>query len=349
METFWFLVVTVMFATYLVLDGFDFGTGIIYFYVARTEAERRVTLTAIGPVWNGNEVWLIAAGGLLFCAFPKVYAVGFSGFYLALILVLWLLMLRGLAIELRSHVDHPLWRPIWDVTFTFASLFLAIVFGVTLGNILHGVPLQADGYFFMPLWTTFLPDIEPGILNLHTGLNGILGATILSVHGANYIAMKTDGETYWRACRFAKVGGWVLVLICLLNLWTLSSVHPIFGHHFSLQPVGYVIPVAALVAFGSMLYLRHKGRDVATFLASCLFILTGLGSLAWAYYPNLLLASTDPRNHLTIYNAAASPFGLGIGVIWFLIGFSLVITYTVYVYRAFWGKTTISSMDEIHK
>ena len=345
METFWFMVVALMFATYLVLDGFDFGTGIIYFYIARTEVERRITLTAIGPVWNGNEVWLIAAGGLLFFAFPKVYASGFSGFYLALILVLWLLMLRGLAIELRSHVDHPLWRPIWDVTFTFASLFLAIVFGTTLGNLLRGVPLHADGYFFMPLWTNFLPGSDPGILDMHTVFNGLLGATILSVHGANYIAMKTEGDLYQRACRLAKVGGWGVVLMSLLNLLTLSSVHPVLGHHFSTNPIGYVIPVTTMVAFGSMLYFRHAGRDVAAFLASCLFILTGLGSLAWAFYPNLLLASTGPHEHLTIYNAAASPFGLQVGLVWFLIGFSLVITYTIYVYRAFWGKVTLSSVD----
>lgn len=346
METMWFIAVALMFAIYLVLDGFDLGTGMIYFYVARTEVERRVTLTAIGPVWSGNEVWLIAGGGLLFCAFPRAFAVGFSGFYLALILVLWLLMLRGLAIELRSHVDHPLWRPIWDVTFTIASGFLAIVFGIALGNLVRGVPLNANGYFFMPLWTTFLPGSEPGILNGHTVFNGILVATILSVHGANYIAMKTEGELNRRACRFAKVGAWIMVPMGILNFLTLSSVHPILGHQYSLHPIGYVIPISALVAVASMLYFQHKGQEVAAFFASCLLILAGLGTIAWGYYPNLLLASTDSLDNLTIYNAATSPYGLRIGLVWFIIGFSLVITYTVYIYRAFWGKVTIPSADE---
>ena len=346
METFWFIAVVLMFAVYLILDGFDLGTGMIYFYVARTDVERRVALTAIGPVWNGNEVWLIAGGGLLFFAFPKAFAAGFSGFYLALILVLWLLMLRGLALELRSHLDHPLWRPIWDVTFTIASCFLAIVFGTALANLVRGVPLNSDGYFFMPFWTTIMPGPEPGILNVHTVLNGILGATILSVHGANYLAMKTDGELYQRASRFAKMGGWILVPMVILNALTLSSVQPAIADHYSVHPIGYVSTMSALLAFGTMQYFRHQGQDVAAFFASCLFILANLGTLAWASYPHILIASTDPQNHLTIYNAAAPPYGLRVGLVWFIIGFSLVITYTVYVYRTFWGKVTVSSLED---
>ena len=346
METFWFIAVALMFAVYLVLDGFDLGVGMIYAYVARTDVDRRIALTAIGPVWNGNEVWLIAGGGLLFFAFPKAFASGFSGFYLALILVLWLLMLRGLAIELRSHLDHPLWRPIWDVTFTIASGCLAIVFGTALGDLVRGVPLNAEGYFFIPLWTSFFPGSAPGILNVHTVLNGLLGATILSVHGANYLCMKTEGELYQRACRVAKMGGWVLVTMGFLNVMTLSSVHPVLSHNYSAHPIGYVIPISALVAVVSMLYFRQAGRDVAAFFASCLFILGGIGALAWAFYPNLMLTSADTLSHLTIYNAATSSYGLQVGLGWFLIGFSLVITYTVYVHRAFWGKVTMSSIEE---
>jgi len=346
METFWFIMVAFMLATYLVLDGFDFGTGIIYHYVARTDVERRVALTAIGPVWNGNEVWLIAGGGLLFFAFPRAYAVGFSGFYLALFLVLWLLMLRGLAIELRDHLDHPLWRPIWDLTFTIASFSLAMIVGITLGNLVRGVPLNAEGYFFMPLWTTFRGGSPPGLLDIETILNGLLAVTILSVHGANYLAMKTDGELYQRACRWATTGGWVLLPIGCLNLLTVSSAHSMLGEHYSTQPLGYAIPGVAAVAFGSLLYYRHAGRDVRAFFSSCLFILASLSSIAWAFYPNLLLATTDARYTLTIYNAAASPYGLQIGLVWFTIGLSLVLTYTIYVYRAFWGKVKQSTVEE---
>jgi cytochrome d ubiquinol oxidase subunit II len=348
METFWFVAVALMLAVYIVLDGFDFGTGIIYMFVAQTDEERRLTLNAIGPVWNGNEVWLIAGGGLLFFAFPKAFASGFSGFYLALILVLWLLILRGIAIELRSHLDHPLWRPIWDVTFSIASLLLAFVFGTTIGNLTRGVPLNAEGYFFIPYWTSFLPGPEPGVLDLYTVFKGVLGAAILTVHGATYIAMKTEGEIYRRACRVAKVGGWILVPLVLINVLTLSSVQPILSANYSAYPIGYAIPLAAAVALGSMLYFRQIGRDAAAFFASCLFILAGIGITAWGYYPNLLISTTDPSHNLTIYNSATSAYGLQVGLIWFGIGFPLVLAYTIFMYRSFWGKVQLTETEEEH-
>ena len=348
METFWFVAVALMLAVYIVLDGFDFGTGIIYMFVAQTDEERRLTLHAIGPVWNGNEVWLLAGGGLLFFAFPKAYASGFSGFYLALILVLWLLMLRGIAIELRSHLDHPLWRPIWDVTFSVSSLLLAVVFGAAIGNLVRGVPLNAEGYFLTPFWTSFLPGPEPGILDLYTVSTGILGATVLGIHGAYYIAMKTEGDLHQRAHRFAKIGGWALIPIILLNLLSLKNVQPILSANYSAYPIGYAIPLAAAVALGLMLYFGQKGRDVAAFFASCLFILAGIGITAWGYYPNLLISTTDQSYNLTIYNSATSTYGLQVGLIWFGIGFPLVLAYTIFVYRSFWGKVTPSSLHESH-
>src|SRR5438128_9622317 len=198
METFWYVVVTLMLAVYVVLDGFDFGVGILSPFAARTEIERRTALASIGPVWNGNEVWLIASGGLLFFAFPRAYAAGFSGFYLALILVLWLLIFRGLALELRGHLDHELWRQFWDLAFAGASLLLAIVFGAALGNLIRGVPLNPEGYFFVALWTDFLTGPAPGILDWFTVLVGLASATILALHGTNYLTMKTKGDLYAR-------------------------------------------------------------------------------------------------------------------------------------------------------
>lgn len=348
METFWFVAVVFTLTMYIVLDGFDLGTGIIYPFVARTEAERRLTLQAIGPVWNGNEVWLLAGGGLLFFAFPKAYASGFSGFYLALILVLWLLMLRGLSIELRHHIDHPLWSPIWDVAFTISSLLLAIVFGAAIGNLARGVPLNAEGYFFTPFWTSLLPGPEPGILDVYTVLKGILGATILAVHGANYIAMKTEGDLHQRASRFATVGSWLLVPLLLANIFTLRSVQPILAVNYTAYPIGYILPLATAGAMASLLYFRHRQRDVAAFFASSLFLLGIAGTTAWGYYPNLLIATTDSAYNLTIYNTAASPYGLKVGLIWFPIGFSLVIFYTIYVHRSFWGKVRLAPADGEH-
>ncbi|MEE8301189.1 MAG: cytochrome d ubiquinol oxidase subunit II [Candidatus Tectomicrobia bacterium] len=348
METFWFVAVLLVLSIYIVLDGFDFGTGIIYFYVARTDAERSLALRAIGPVWNGNEVWLLAGGGLLFFAFPRAYASAFSGFYLALMLVLWLFMFRGLSIELRSHLNHPLWKPIWDITFAVSSLLLALVFGVAVGNLTRGVPLNEDGYFYTPFWTTFIPSPEPGILDLYTVTKGLLVTTVLAIHGANYIAVKTEGQIYQRACWIAKVGGWLLVLVVIVNLLTLKAMQPILIQNYSAHPVGYLIPLAAGSALGSLLLFRQKGHDLAAFLASSLLILGIIGTTAWGYYPNLLIASTDHRYNLTIYNAAASPYGLRVGLVWFIIGMSLAITYTVYMHRSFWGKVSLTDQEEDH-
>ena len=193
MEAAWFVIVSGMLAAYAVLDGFDFGVGAIHRIVARTDEERRTVLAAIGPIWDGNEVWLIAAGGVLFMAFPNVYATAFSGFYMALMVVLWLLILRGVAIELRSHQDHPLWREFWDTVFSLASALLAVVFGTTLGNLIRGVPLEKEGLRGMPLFTNFLIGREPGILDWYTGLVGLFTLAALAVHGALYLAWRTTG------------------------------------------------------------------------------------------------------------------------------------------------------------
>ena len=193
MEAAWFVIVSGMLAAYAVLDGFDFGVGAIHRIVARTDEERRTVLAAIGPIWDGNEVWLIAAGGVLFMAFPNVYATAFSGFYMALMVVLWLLILRGVAIEFRSHQDNPLWREFWDTVFSLASALLAVVFGTTLGNLIRGVPLGKEGLRGMPLFTNFLIGREPGILDWYTGLVGLFTLAALAVHGALYLAWRTDG------------------------------------------------------------------------------------------------------------------------------------------------------------
>ena len=183
---------------------------------------------------------------------------------------------------------------------------------------------------------------------MYTVLKGVLGATILSVHGAQYIAMKTEGDLYQRASRFATIGGWVIVPLVIINLMTFSSVQPILADNFMVYPIGHVIPMAALGALGGMLYFRQKGHDVRAFMSSCLFILLSLGSMAWAYFPNLLIATTDYQYNLTIYNSAASPYGLKVGLVWFFIGFPLVLAYTIYVYRSFWGKVQLTSPQDSH-
>ncbi len=194
METLWFMIVAVMVAAYVVLDGFDLGAGAIYLGAARTSDERRKILRAIGPVWDGNEVWLLAAGGTLYFAFPLLYASSFSGFYLPLMMVLWLLMLRGIGIELRAHIEHRVWMGFFDLIFCVSSILLAIFFGAALGNVVRGVPLAADGYFFEPLWTNFRVGANTGILDWYTILTGVIALVTLTAHGSLYIAVKTEHD-----------------------------------------------------------------------------------------------------------------------------------------------------------
>jgi len=203
METAWLIIVAVMIAAYVVLDGFDLGAGIIYLIVGKSDGERRKVLLSIGPVWDGKEVWLIAAGGTLCSAYPQLYASAFSGFYLPLMMVLWLLMLRGVGIELRTHVNNPVWRSFFDVVFYGSSALLAIFFGAALGNGIRGVPLGADGYFFEPLWTNFQLGSHPGILDWYTVMAGGVALVTLTAHGALYVTLKTDGELGQRARRVA--------------------------------------------------------------------------------------------------------------------------------------------------
>src|ERR1700693_2161534 len=193
METIWYCLVAVMIAVYVVLDGFDLGAGIVHLIVARTEGERRALLGSIGPVWDGNEVWLLAGGGTLYFAFPALYASSFSGFYLPLMMVLWLLILRGISIEFRNHIRSKVWDPLWDFVFCASSLLLSVFFGAALANVVRGVPLDASGYFFEALWTNFRLGEETGILDWYTILVGVLALLSLAMHGGVLGEMKNQG------------------------------------------------------------------------------------------------------------------------------------------------------------
>lgn len=345
METAWFIIVTLMLAMYVVLDGFDFGVGMVYPFIARTEAERKTALTSIGPVWNANEVWLIAAGAVLFFAYPKAYAAGFSGFYLALILVLWLLIFRGLALELRAQVDHLLWRQAWDAAFNISSVLLAIVFGTALGNLIRGVPLNQDGYFFVPLWTDFLPGSAPGILDWFTVLLGLSSAVILAFHGANYLAMKTDGFLHQRAVAAARILGWMSAGYTALTVMAVPMVQPSLALNFTRNPVVYLAPLIGAIALGYSLYFRLRRRDTSAFLASSVFIFLMLASVMFGMYPYILVSTTDRAFSLTVFNASTDSYGLTAGIGWFVGGFLLILAYQVYLHSQFLGKVR---SDDIH-
>jgi cytochrome bd ubiquinol oxidase subunit II len=341
METFWFVAVAFMIAMYVLLDGFDLGAGAIHPFVAKDDDERRMVIRAIGPVWDGNEVWLIAAGGTLFFAFPQLYASSFSGFYLPLIMVLWLLMIRGLSIELRGHLKDTLWASFWDVAFFVGSTLLAIFFGVALGNVVRGVPVGQNFYFFQPLWTSFSPtDPNPGILDWYTVLIGLLALSTLIAHGANFIAVKTEHDLNARARRFARFGWIATVVLTALATAATFYLRPEMLSDFVERPWGLVLPILALGGLAGVGYFNFKEQDRAAFLSSSAYILGMLTSTVFAIYPEVLPA-VDPTNSLTIYNAAASPYGLAVGLVWWSIGIALAAVYFVLIYRLFRGKVRL--------
>ena len=260
METLWFMIVAVMVAAYVVLDGFDLGAGVICLFVARSSAERRMVLRAIGPVWDGNEVWLLAAGGTLYFAFPQLYASSFSGFYLPLMMVLWLLMLRGIGIEFRAHMENPVWIGFFDAIFFASSALLTIFLGAALGNVIRGVPLGPDGYFFEPLWTDFRVGTNPGILDWYTVMAGVIALVTLTSHGALYIVIKTEGDLSLRSRRVALLMWPIQFLLTVVSLIATNWMKPEVMDNYREHPIGLVIPLLVLASLGAMLWATLKGK-----------------------------------------------------------------------------------------
>ena len=341
METLWFIVVAVMVTAYVVVDGFDLGAGIIYPFVAKSSEERRMVLRAIGPVWDGNEVWLLAAGGTLYFAFPALYASSFSGFYLPLMIVLWLLMLRGIGIEFRAHMDNPVWQGFFDVIFFVASALLAIFLGAALGNVIRGVPLGPDGYFFEPLWTDFRVGPHPGILDWYTVMAGVIALVTLTAHGSLYVVTKTEGQLNLRARNVALLMWPIQLLLTMVSLIATYSIRPQVMDNYRAHPIGMLIPLVVLATLAAMLWATSKRKEKPAFVASAVYIASMLVGAAFALYPTVLPASTDPSYGLTIYNSAAAHHGLVVGITWWSIGFVLALGYFVFIYRMFRGKVSL--------
>jgi cytochrome d ubiquinol oxidase subunit II len=336
METLWFIIVAAMLAAYVVLDGFDLGAGAIYLGAGKTSDERRKILRAIGPVWDGNEVWT------LYFACPLLYASSFSGFYLPLMMVLWLLMLRGIGIELRAHMENPVWVGFFDLIFCASSVLLAIFFGAALGNVVRGVPLGPDGYFFEPLWTNFRVDANTGILDWYTVLTGVIALVTLTAHGSLYVAVKTDGELNQRT-RSIALWAWPLQLILtILGLIATCYVRPTVLDNYKSHAIGFLIPVIVFGSLAVMIYAIRKGQDKVAFVGSALYIVGMLVGVAFALYPVVLPASTDPvHRSLTIYNTAAGRHGLTVGLAWWIPGMILALGYFTLLFRMFRGKVRL--------
>ncbi len=346
METLWFCLVALTLITYVVLDGYDLGAGAVHLWVARTDAERRLALRSIAPFWDGNELWLVTAGATLFFVFPGVYAASFSGFYLPLMIVLWLLMLRGIAIEFRRHLDSPVWKPFWDSVFCLASILLSVFLGAALGNVIRGVSLDESGMFFLPLWTDFDLRGRVGILDWYTLTVGIFALVTLVQHGALWIALKTEDLLQRRARRVAAVAWWFVAGLTLLVTVFTMRVQPQIPSNLEGRPWGYVFPAIAWVGLGAVAVFRRRNEDRQAFLASCTCVAGLLASAAFGIFPFVLPSTRDPSLGLTIHNTAASRYGLTVGLAWWVPGVMLVIGYFVYIHRRFAGKVKLEDDEE---
>jgi cytochrome d ubiquinol oxidase subunit II len=311
---------------------------VLHLFLVRNEAERRATLASIGPVWDGNEVWLLAGGGTLYFAFPLLYASAFSGFYLPLMIVLWLLILRGISIELRNHVEVGVWRALLDGLFGLSSGMLTIFFGAALANVLRGVPLQADGYFFLPLWTNWQPDPHPGILDWYTVIGGLVALVALTLHGALWLTIKTSGDLEQRARRIVTPLWLALAALTVVSLIATIIVHPASLNNYFNYPFTFVVPVGVIASMAGIWLLNRSAKPVKAFLSSCLYLFFMLAGACWGLYPTLLSATTGAANDITLSRAISGPHTLAVGLVWWSFGMILAIGYVVFVYNKFRGK-----------
>lgn len=349
MELFWYIVLMTMLAVYIILDGYDFGAGIIHLFFAKKEKDKKAIVNAIGPFWDANEVWLIAAGGVLFFAFPTLYASSFSGFYLPLILILWLLIFRAIGIELRGQIKNKMWEAVWDKSFGVASLLLALFFGVALGNVVRGVNLGmvSDGvaahephYFFLPLWNaTFSPHAEHlGVIDWFTLLLGVIAVVALTIHGANWIIFKTNSELNSRLKKVVFNLNIALVLLVIVSLLVWHNIEPQPFQNFIKYPWLWILPIITFAGLFGLFRVKSFKKHGMGFLFSTLFLFGGITTTVASIFPKVLPSTNDVNPSLTLYNVAAHEYGLSVGVYWFVIAAVLVAVYMIVQYRVFRGK-----------
>lgn len=342
----WFGIVAVMLTMYVIMDGFDLGAGVLHLFVARNNEERRQVLAAIGPHWDANEVWLLATGGALFVAFPKVLASGLSGFYFAIFLVLWCLILRGISIEFRSHVASPLWRAFWDAGFATGSLLLCIFFGCALGNLLRGLPLDANGWFSLSLFTDFSARLPVGILDWYTVLVGVFALVTLVMQGGAYLAWKTGAAVMERSCRMAM--GAALLVAVLWPVMTVLTVrmNPVMFDQFADRPLAWACAALALAGLVTAITGLRRGAHGRAFLGSSAFLLGLMAATAASIFPVMLRAVGDESLSLTAHNASNDAHGLKTALGWWVIGIPLVIAYFVIQFRVHAGKAVAPNEGE---
>jgi cytochrome bd ubiquinol oxidase subunit II len=334
LNSLWFALFVLIIAGYIILDGFDLGVGILHPFVARNDRERRLSLNSVGPVWDGNEVWLVVGGGVLFAAFPPVYAALFSGFYVAFFLVLLALILRTVAVEFRSKRQEPAWRTTWDFIFFLTSLGLALLLGVAIGDIVTGVPLNSSGQIVIG---SVLDLLHPFALWF-----GLTAVAMLTLHGALYLNLKTEGTVQARVRKAIPwVFGAMVVAATVLAVWVWAS-NDILVVDYRQEWWPFVFPVAAFVAFLVAAVMIFRGRGTAAFFSSAAMLALLLGSIASGLYPNLLVSTIKSADNMTVTNAASAPLTLTVMLIMAAIGLPFVLLYSAGAQYIFRGKVELT-------
>lgn len=331
--TMWFLVVGALFSGYAILDGFDLGAGTWHLFFKKEES-RRIALNAVGPVWDGNEVWLVIGGGALFAGFPVLYASMFSAMYIPFMLFLAFLIFRAVSIEFRSKETMKWWRQMWDISYSVSSTAMALLLGVVVGNILWGVELGPN-HEFMGHWTDFL--------NPYALLVGITTVALFMMHGAIYLAMKTEGKLFDKVTGLLKKSIiFFIVTYSIVTLFTLIYL-PHLTDNLHENIALFIVPLLAFLSIANVPRLVSKGKFEYAFVFSALTMSFLLMLVAFELYPVMVMSTVDPTYSITVYNAASSENSLRIMLNITAIGAPLVLIYTVFVYRTFWGKV---KMDE---
>ncbi len=331
----WFILWGTLWAVYFMVDGFDFGVGILHSFIGKTEGEKKTIIRTIGPVWDGNEVWLVTAGGATFAAFPATYALMFSYLYSALLLILFALIVRGVGLEFREKVENAGWKRGCDIAIFAGSLLPALLFGVAFGNIFQGIPMDANGYHGNLLT----------LLNPYGLLTGILFVLLFIVHGALWLSVKTNGDLSRRASSVAGKSWYALLVVAVLFLIYTAFATNLYANYLE-NPAWFVVPVTAVLALLGIKLFALKGGYLGSFYASCLTVLTVIFTGVTGLYPNLIPSSLDKNYSLTIFNSSSSPYTLKIMTVVALIFVPIVISYQIWVYRIFRQKLTV---DEVLK
>jgi cytochrome d ubiquinol oxidase subunit II len=339
----WFALLCFMLIVFVVLDGWDIGAGALHLIVAKTATERREVIAAIGPLWSWHEVWLVAAGGTFILAFPSIMAAAFSGFYLALWLVLWSFLLRGISIEVGGHLADRMWQAFWDFVFAVSNVLLAVLFGAALGNVIRGVPVGSTGRFSMSLFTDFSARGEVGILDWYTLSVAVFATLLLAAHGATYLRFKTIGPVHERSERLARwlwAGTATLFPVVSIETWV---VRPGLYQSMAARPIAWLF-VAAMMGGGLALWQGLRGRaELRAFAGSCAVIVGLLGAAAASVFPEFLHSTLSPDYSLTAYGGAASGPGLGIALFWWPVAAGLAVAYFVVITRKYRGKVQVSA------